>query len=174
MAVMLAAVTACASNSQVAGTSTAAGAAVPKAIGTAQYARTDRLPRNAGLVHRYRDGQFRPDVFIYSKVDGSTTRLEAYEFIESMKFQRVWGRVDKFKIQLDQPVSLTVDSQTLQGHEIVLEVIGRAQRRDSYFAVYELPDHFVKFRITQAPSDQSVLRARDFACAWMEAYLMPK
>ena len=149
----------------------ASGRAIPSKVGIVERNKSETLPRGGGVVHRYRDGRFRPDVFLYEKDGAGSTRTQAYEFIESLKFQRVFGRSDAFRVVLDEPIRATIHEQTYEGHEIVAQIRGRGQWYDTYFSVIALPDEFVKFRITQPRGDQTPVRSREFVQGWLTAYL---
>jgi hypothetical protein len=173
IAAMAMVIAACASSPDV-GDGVPAGLPVrpiPAKVGIVELDKSETLPRGAGIVHRYRDGRFRPDVFLYGKEGSEDIRMQAYEFIESLKFRRVFGRFDSFRVLLDEPITVTIGNQTFPAHEIVAQIRSRAQWYDTYFSVIALPDQFVKFRITQPRSDQTPVRSREFVNGWLTAYL---
>ncbi len=137
--------------------------------------RTQVYPRSQlGTLYRYREDSFRPDVYIYPSDDWPNLREQAYLFVDVIGEMRMRRRYDDYEILLDVPITLEIPGDTLAGHEIVFRVKRGNDRRDSYFAVIAMPGEYVKFRITQALSDSSVIRSREFVNAWVSAYLQPQ
>ena len=80
------------------------------------------------------------------------------------------GDISAYDIQLDDAATVTVGERDLNGHEIVFNTVRRGLRRDGYFLVLVLPEHYIKFRITQNQAYESLPRAREFVKAWLADY----
>jgi hypothetical protein len=149
----------------------AAARAVPDSVGGVGLSRTEKYPdRRLGTLYRYAQGDFRPDVYVYDKADWSDPQGQARSFIEALEINKRRGEFDSFDVLLTRSINLDANGRILPGHEIVLKMHRRNEPRDSYFAVVSLPNEYVKFRITQVPSETSIVKARDFVNGWISKY----
>ncbi len=144
----------------------------PQQVGTVRLNQTQQLPRYAlGAIYRYRDEDFRPDVYIYPRDQWPDLRMQAFNFVDAIGEMRLRGRYESYDMLLDVPIKLNIGTEALAGHEIIFRIAQAGRKRDSYFAVIGLPEQYVKFRITQPTEPNAPVRAREFVSAWLTAYL---
>ena len=129
------------------------------------------MPRGAdGRIYEYVDADFGPDVYVYRREGSANPRAEARDFLKELRVMRFDGDISAYDIQLDDAATVTVGERDLNGHEIVFNTVRRGLRRDGYFLVLVLPEHYIKFRITQNQAYESLPRAREFVKAWLADY----
>ena len=167
----------CASNSQPVNTTPqpAAVPRIPDSVGAVVRIQTHTYPdTRLGALHRYRDGDFRPDVYVYSKTGWGDPQSQARSFMPTLDVYQQRGEYDSYQVVLTRSINLDIGGRVLTGHETVLKLNKGNTVRDSYFAVVSLPtDEYVKFRITRPADDNSVVKARDFVNAWIGRYVGP-
>lgn len=170
---LLASLYACASaNGEANNEATPSALPLPQLVGNARHFKTEYFTRGSlGRLYRYRDGRFRPDVYVYPASEWPDVATQAFDFVQTLNAERNRRWFDAYEIMLDEPIRLPVAEDTLTGHEIVFRIRRGSQNRDSYFAVLAVRDQYVKFRITQAPDDNAPVKSRAFVHAWLSAYL---
>lgn len=146
-------------------------ASVPQKVATAHLTRTRMFPRGVqGQIYGYVDGSFRPDVYVYPKDGWPDARTQGEDFHKTLKMMRFDREIGEYHILLDEQTTVTANGREYYGHEIVFTTVRRGLRRDSYFLVLALPEQYIKFRITQNPSAESMTRSRAFVREWLTAY----
>jgi len=137
-------------------------------VGGIQQTAMQKFPTaELGTSYRYSSPDFRGDVFVYPHKGWPDITRQANDFPQTLEVYRSRGEFDSYQILLTQPITVAGFS----GQEVVHKYTRRGQVSDSYFSVVELPNEYVKFRISQPPDAKSVGKARDFMNSWVAAYL---
>jgi hypothetical protein len=140
---------------------------IPATVAGIKQTSAQRFPRaDMGTMYRYGNADFRGDVYVYPKTGWPDVTQQASGFSQVLEIYRSRGEFDSYQILLTQPVTVA----GFPGHEVVHKYTRQGKDSDSYFSVVQLPNEYVKFRISQPPDAKSVEKARSFMNSWVAGY----